>query len=232
MVCISLNALVALVCIGLHWFAFSDSFDYFHFCLGFWFVVGCFRSVLCDLSFDLQVTVIDFPQMVSTSHPNAAELFDRDVQCIRTWCNSRFKSRFKSRFLTPHCDDFVVRESFLRVWEGKYSSPKHFSFLFSQSLFLTHFDHSVPFLFLCFFFNLYLSFDILLSLALISLVACDLFLSLPFFRCRLGLGLRKSTTFTRTSFRALASTWPNARLSTLHSRPRASRRQRRTHSTR
>ena len=31
---------------------------------------------------DGRVTVIDFPQMVSTSHANAAELFDRDVACV------------------------------------------------------------------------------------------------------------------------------------------------------
>ncbi|CAN0160540.1 unnamed protein product, partial [Ectocarpus fasciculatus] len=28
------------------------------------------------------VTLIDFPQMVSTSHPNAADLFDRDMNCL------------------------------------------------------------------------------------------------------------------------------------------------------
>jgi hypothetical protein len=28
------------------------------------------------------VTLIDFPQMVSTSHANAEELFERDVDCI------------------------------------------------------------------------------------------------------------------------------------------------------
>lgn len=31
------------------------------------------------------VTLIDFPQMVSTSHTNAQEYFDRDIQCIRTY---------------------------------------------------------------------------------------------------------------------------------------------------
>lgn len=31
---------------------------------------------------DRQVTVIDFPQMVSVSHENAQELFDRDVDCV------------------------------------------------------------------------------------------------------------------------------------------------------
>lgn len=28
------------------------------------------------------MTLIDFPQMVSTAHPNAADLFQRDVDCI------------------------------------------------------------------------------------------------------------------------------------------------------
>lgn len=32
-----------------------------------------------------QVTIIDFPQMVSVSHANAQELFDRDVECIVRW---------------------------------------------------------------------------------------------------------------------------------------------------
>jgi RIO kinase 2 len=30
----------------------------------------------------LQVTIIDFPQMVSVGHANARELFQRDVECI------------------------------------------------------------------------------------------------------------------------------------------------------
>jgi hypothetical protein len=30
----------------------------------------------------LQVTLIDFPQMVSVGHANARELFQRDVECI------------------------------------------------------------------------------------------------------------------------------------------------------
>ncbi|KUF86349.1 hypothetical protein AM588_10001127 [Phytophthora nicotianae] len=32
---------------------------------------------------DGKITMIDFPQMISTSHPNAAELFDRDVHGLR-----------------------------------------------------------------------------------------------------------------------------------------------------
>ena len=31
---------------------------------------------------DDELTLIDFPQMVSTSHANAQELFDRDVECV------------------------------------------------------------------------------------------------------------------------------------------------------
>lgn len=29
-----------------------------------------------------EVTIIDFPQMVSVAHPNAQELFDRDAECV------------------------------------------------------------------------------------------------------------------------------------------------------
>ncbi|GFR75877.1 serine/threonine-protein kinase RIO2 [Elysia marginata] len=37
-----------------------------------------------------RVTMIDFPQMISTSHPNAEMYFDRDVECIRTFFAKRF----------------------------------------------------------------------------------------------------------------------------------------------
>jgi RIO kinase 2 len=37
-----------------------------------------------------KVTLIDFPQMVSTSHYNAEWYFDRDVQCIRTFFKRKF----------------------------------------------------------------------------------------------------------------------------------------------
>eukprot|EP01132_Coremiostelium_polycephalum_P006170 gene6170-7684_t len=36
------------------------------------------------------ITLIDFPQMVSTSHLNAEMYFDRDVQCIRTYFEKKF----------------------------------------------------------------------------------------------------------------------------------------------
>lgn len=37
-----------------------------------------------------RLTMIDFPQMVSTSHKDAREYFDRDVNCIRTYFRKRF----------------------------------------------------------------------------------------------------------------------------------------------
>eukprot|EP00967_Tisochrysis_lutea_P027844 scaffold32358_cov31-Tisochrysis_lutea.AAC.2 len=36
------------------------------------------------------VTLIDFPQMISTSHPNADYYFNRDVECVRTFFRRRF----------------------------------------------------------------------------------------------------------------------------------------------
>lgn len=39
---------------------------------------------------DEVLTMIDFPQMVSTSHANAAEYFARDVQCIQTYFAKKF----------------------------------------------------------------------------------------------------------------------------------------------
>ena len=39
---------------------------------------------------NLTPILIDFPQMVSTSHPDAAMYFDRDVNCIKTFFQRRF----------------------------------------------------------------------------------------------------------------------------------------------
>lgn len=59
--------------------------------------LGSFGLIHCDFNeFNLiindsdKVTVIDFPQMVSISHPNAQWYFDRDVQCIRDFFLRRF----------------------------------------------------------------------------------------------------------------------------------------------
>ncbi|KAL9653740.1 hypothetical protein ABK040_012802 [Willaertia magna] len=37
-----------------------------------------------------KIVVIDFPQMISTSHPNAEFYFDRDIICIHTFFEKRF----------------------------------------------------------------------------------------------------------------------------------------------
>lgn len=46
-----------------------------------------FNLMLSDTD---KITLIDFPQMVSTSHVNAEFYFDRDVQCIREFFKRRF----------------------------------------------------------------------------------------------------------------------------------------------
>ena len=44
---------------------------------------------------DETVTVIDFPQMVSTSHENAQFYFARDVRCIQRFFTKRFRLHFE-----------------------------------------------------------------------------------------------------------------------------------------
>lgn len=39
---------------------------------------------------DSKPVIIDFPQMISTSHKNAKVLFERDVECVRTFFKRRF----------------------------------------------------------------------------------------------------------------------------------------------
>lgn len=39
-------------------------------------------SCAAQVNEDDELTLIDFPQMVSTSHANAQELFERDVECV------------------------------------------------------------------------------------------------------------------------------------------------------
>ena len=38
---------------------------------------------------DCKITLIDFPQMVSTAHENAKELFDRDADCVRRFFSNK-----------------------------------------------------------------------------------------------------------------------------------------------
>lgn len=45
---------------------------------------GDFNEFNLMIDANERITMIDFPQMVSTDHENAELYFDRDVQCIRT----------------------------------------------------------------------------------------------------------------------------------------------------
>ncbi|KAI3658790.1 hypothetical protein MP638_002590 [Amoeboaphelidium occidentale] len=56
--------------------------------------------------------IIDFPQMVSTLHPNAEEYFDRDVECVRAFFRKRF--RFESEEY-PKFSDVKRREETLDI---------------------------------------------------------------------------------------------------------------------
>ncbi|XP_022360574.1 serine/threonine-protein kinase RIO2 isoform X2 [Enhydra lutris kenyoni] len=51
---------------------------------------GDFNEFNLILDKDDHITMIDFPQMVSTSHPNAEWYFERDVKCIRDFFMKRF----------------------------------------------------------------------------------------------------------------------------------------------
>ncbi|KAM9367701.1 serine/threonine-protein kinase RIO2 [Phaethornis superciliosus] len=51
---------------------------------------GDFNEFNLILDNDDHVTMIDFPQMVSTSHTNAEWYFDRDVNCIKEFFKKRF----------------------------------------------------------------------------------------------------------------------------------------------
>ncbi|XP_022095477.1 serine/threonine-protein kinase RIO2-like [Acanthaster planci] len=55
-----------------------------------------------------RVTLIDFPQMVSTSHSNAEMYFDRDVQCVRDFFLRRFQ--YESE-LYPKFSDVCLENS-------------------------------------------------------------------------------------------------------------------------
>lgn len=48
-------------------------------------------NIMCND--DLEITVIDFPQMVSTNHPNAEELFIRDLKCLHKFFLRRYNYR-------------------------------------------------------------------------------------------------------------------------------------------
>merc|ERR1719456_636611 len=55
-----------------------------------------------------EVTVIDFPQIVSTSHLNAELYFDRDVECIKTFFRRKCGVECQS---WPRFSDVVEEET-------------------------------------------------------------------------------------------------------------------------
>ena len=58
-------------------------------------VHGDFNEFNLMCSEEEKITVIDFPQMTSTSHPNAQFYFERDVRCIQTFFTKRFGLNFE-----------------------------------------------------------------------------------------------------------------------------------------
>ncbi|XP_073534256.1 serine/threonine-protein kinase RIO2 [Phyllobates terribilis] len=63
---------------------------------------GDFNEFNLMLDDEDHVTMIDFPQMVSTSHTNAEWYFDRDVKCIRDFFVKRFN--YESELFPTFCD--------------------------------------------------------------------------------------------------------------------------------
>jgi len=57
-------------------------------------VHGDFNEFNLMINDDEEITVIDFPQMTSTSHINAQYYFERDVRCIQQYFTKRFGLEF------------------------------------------------------------------------------------------------------------------------------------------
>lgn len=72
-----------MICIALRW-SFHHRFPFT--------LTLCFCP-LCQIDEEENITMIDFPQMVSTSHKNAQMYFERDTNCIRKF--------FGKRLVTP-----------------------------------------------------------------------------------------------------------------------------------
>ncbi|XP_050522329.1 serine/threonine-protein kinase RIO2 [Daktulosphaira vitifoliae] len=73
---------------------------------------GDFNEFNIMINDEQKPVIIDFPQMMSTSHPNAQMYFERDVNCIRDF----FKKRFNyESHLYPIFEDIADREEFLDV---------------------------------------------------------------------------------------------------------------------
>ncbi|KAL9012545.1 MAG: hypothetical protein Q9173_002697 [Seirophora scorigena] len=64
----------------------------------------------------LRPILIDFPQMLSISHPNAATYFDRDVGCVKRYFSRRY--HFTSDDPGPFFPDVEKRQSMMRKKKG------------------------------------------------------------------------------------------------------------------
>ncbi|CAH2087674.1 unnamed protein product [Euphydryas editha] len=73
---------------------------------------GDFNEFNIMIDNDGHPIIIDFPQMVSTMHPNAELYFDRDVKCIREFFKKRFgyESSLYPRFSDLQRDDHLDEE--------------------------------------------------------------------------------------------------------------------------
>jgi RIO kinase 2 len=58
-------------------------------------VHGDFNEFNLMIAEDESITVIDFPQMTSTTHINAQYYFERDVKCIQAFFTKRFGLAFE-----------------------------------------------------------------------------------------------------------------------------------------
>jgi RIO kinase 2 len=71
-------------------------------------VHGDFNEFNLFVTDDYRIVMIDFPQMVSTDHFNAADLFDRDVQNLANFFQRRFRIE---NLLFPKLESDVVRKA-------------------------------------------------------------------------------------------------------------------------
>jgi RIO kinase 2 len=58
-------------------------------------VHGDFNEFNLLISDEEEITIIDFPQMTSTKHPNAQYYFQRDVVCVQDFFAKRFGLHFE-----------------------------------------------------------------------------------------------------------------------------------------
>ena len=68
---------------------------------------GDFNEFNLMIDDDSKVTMIDFPQMTSTSHPNADFYFDRDVKCVQRYFAKNYGMVFDGQ---PTLDTDVTKD--------------------------------------------------------------------------------------------------------------------------